>query len=98
MMRVELKEATDSLSDYTRKALKEPVVVTRGGKPVAVLRPLAEDEWEDLVVSTDPRFIELIERSRARSKPGTGTPLAEIMRKYGVKPKAKAARRSRKAR
>jgi prevent-host-death family protein len=96
MTRVELKEATDSLSDYTRKALKEPVVVTRHGKPVAVLRSLTEAEWEDFVVSTDRRFIALIERSRARHKPGTGIPLAEVMRKYGIKPKA--SRRSRKAR
>ena len=96
MTRVEMAEATDSLSDYTRKALKEPVIVTRHGKPVAVLRSLTEDEWEDFVLSTDPRFIALIERSRARYKPGTGIPLAEVMRKYGSKPKA--ARRSRKAR
>ena len=34
----------------------------RHGKPLAVLRPLSEDEWEDLVVSSDPRFIALIER------------------------------------
>jgi hypothetical protein len=45
--------------------------------------------------STDPQFIALIARSRARHKPGTGIPLAEIMSKYGVKPKA--ARRLRKA-
>ncbi len=96
MMRVELQEATDSLSEYTRKARKEPVVVTRHGKPVALLRSLTEDEWEDFVVSTDPRFIALIERSRAHSKPGTGTPLAEVMRKYGIKPKARRSRRARR--
>lgn len=96
MMRVELADATDSLSEYTRKARKEPVVVTRHGKPVAMLHSLTEDEWEDFVVSTDARFIAMIERSRARYKPGTGIPLDEIMRKYGVKPKP--SRRSRKAR
>jgi antitoxin (DNA-binding transcriptional repressor) of toxin-antitoxin stability system len=96
MTRVELNEATGSLSEYTRKARKEPVVVTRQGKPVALLRSLTEDEWEDFVVSSDPRFIAMIERSRARHKPGTGIPLADVMRKYGVKPKT--ARRSRKSR
>lgn len=96
MMRVELAEATDSLSNYTRKAGKEPVVVTRNGKPVALVRSLTQDEWEDFVVGTDPRFIALIERSRARYRPGTGIPLPEVMRKYGVKPKT--SRRSRKAR
>jgi hypothetical protein len=38
----------------------------------------------------------MMERSRARYKPGTGIPLADAMRKYSVKPKA--SRRSRKAR
>jgi antitoxin (DNA-binding transcriptional repressor) of toxin-antitoxin stability system len=96
MMRVDLKEATDSLSEYTRKARKEPVVVTRHGKPVALLRSLTQDEWEDFVISTDPRFIAMIERSRVRYKPGRGIPLAEVMRTYGIKPKA--SRRSRKTR
>jgi prevent-host-death family protein len=96
MTRVELNEATGSLSEYTRRARKEPVVVTRQGKPVALLRSLTADEWESFVVSSDPHFTAMIERSRARPKPGTGIPLADVMRKYGVKPKA--ARRSRKAR
>jgi antitoxin (DNA-binding transcriptional repressor) of toxin-antitoxin stability system len=94
MMRVELKEATDSLSEYTRKARKGPVVVTRQGKPVALLRSLTEDEWEDFVVSADPQFLTLIEHSRTRYKPGKGIPLGEVMRKYGVK--ARASRRLRK--
>lgn len=96
MMRVELQDATDSLSEYTRKARKGPVLVTRHGKPVALLRALTEDEWEDFAVGTDPGFVAMIERSRARRKPGSGTPLVEVMRKYGVK--AKASRRSRNTR
>jgi prevent-host-death family protein len=96
MTRVELSEATGSLSEYTRKARKGPVVVTRQGKPVALLRSLTADEWENFVVSSDPRFTAMIERSRVRHKPGTAIPLADVMSKYGVKPKV--ARRSRKTR
>ena len=97
MMRVEMVDATASLGEYTRKALKEPVVVMRRGKPVAALMPLREDEWEDMVVSTNPGFIALIERSRARCKPGQGIPLEEIKRKYGIKskPARKPARKPR---
>lgn len=95
MTRVELSEATGSLSEYTRRARKGPVVVTRDGKPVAVLRSLTGDEWEDFVVGTDPRFVAMIERSRARHKPGTGVPLAEAMRKYGAKPKTSRRRKAR---
>jgi prevent-host-death family protein len=94
MTRVELSEATGSLSEYTRRARKGPVVVTRGGKPVAVLRSLTGDEWEDFVVGTDPRFVAMIERSRARHKVGT-VPLAEAMRRYGAKPKTARRRKAR---
>jgi prevent-host-death family protein len=69
MTRVELKDATSSLSDYTRKARKGPVVVTRRGKPVALLRILGEDEWEacrgpaivanDVLHNDDPRALAL---------------------------------------
>lgn len=94
MMRVDIAEATASLRDYTKKALKEPVVVTRRGKPVAALTALDADDWEDLIVSTDPRFVALIERSRMLGKPGTGIPLEDVRRKYGLdrKPRRKPAR------
>ncbi len=75
MTRVELDEATASLSEYTRRARKGP---------------------ESFVVSNDPGFVAMIERSRARYKPGTGIPLAEVMRTLGIKPRA--SRRSHKAR
>ncbi len=97
MRTIDVADATATLCHYARKGgLKEALVVTRQGKPVALLRSLTADEWEDFVVSSDPRFIAMIERSRARHKPGTGIPLADVMRKYGVRPKA--ARRLRNAR
>jgi antitoxin (DNA-binding transcriptional repressor) of toxin-antitoxin stability system len=72
MTRVEMKEAVASLSSYARKAHKEPVVITRDGKPIAALMPLDKDGWEDLLVSSHPSFRRLIRRSRARCKPGQG--------------------------
>ena len=64
MTRIELRDATGSLSEYTRKARKGPVVVTRRGRPVALLRVVTDAEWEDFVVSSSPAFRRLIERSR----------------------------------
>ena len=88
MTRVEIADATASLSEYTRKMRNEPVVVTRRGRPVAALMPLSEEDWEDLVVGTHPAFVRFMRRSRARYKPGTGVPLEEIRRKHGIKPRA----------
>lgn len=39
MTRVELTEATAPLADYARQARRGPVVLTRRGRPVAMLRP-----------------------------------------------------------
>ena len=37
MKRIEMADATESLSEYARKTGRETLVVTRNGKPVAAL-------------------------------------------------------------
>jgi hypothetical protein len=75
------------------------VVVTNHGKPVMALIGIEGADLETVSLSTDPRFIALIERSRALSKPGTGVPLEEIRRKYGLpKPRKASRKRARKSR
>lgn len=98
MMRVELSGATGPLSDYARQARRAPVVITRRGKPVAILRTLTEQDWEDLVVSSDPAFQELMKRSLERFKPGSGIPLDEIEREFAVAPKNTPRRRRQRGR
>lgn len=88
MRTVELTDATASLRDYARKMRKRPLVVTRRGRPFVALLPLSEDAWEDLVVSTDPKFVALMKRSYARNKPGAGTSIADLRRECGLEPKA----------
>ena len=98
MKTLEMQQATGELASYADQVRQEPVVVTDRGKPVMALMSIENADLETVSLSTDPRFIALIERSRALYKPGTGIPLEEIKRKYAIKPKRKPARRSRKAR
>jgi|SoiMetStandDraft_2_1073263.scaffolds.fasta_scaffold274706_1 prevent-host-death family protein len=98
MKTLEMKEATGELASYAAQVRRGPVVVTDHGKPVMALMSIENADLETVSLSTDPRFIALIERSRALYKPGTGIPLDEIKRKYGIKSKPKPARRARKAR
>jgi antitoxin (DNA-binding transcriptional repressor) of toxin-antitoxin stability system len=63
---VEKKKATATLAAYADAIVSGPVVVTDSGKPVAVLVALENADLETVSLSTNPRFIELIERSRAR--------------------------------
>lgn len=89
MKTIDVAEATVSLSDYARKGLKEALVVTRGGKPVLALTPLTNGDLESVAVATNPKFMEIIERSRASHKPGTGISTGEMRRRLGLRRKRK---------
>jgi antitoxin (DNA-binding transcriptional repressor) of toxin-antitoxin stability system len=95
MKTLEIKQATGDLASYATQVRSEPVVVTDHGKPVMALLPINNADLETVSLSTDPRFIALIERSRTLYKPGTGIPLEEIRRRYSRtgKPQRKAARK-----
>ena len=88
MKTLEMSQATGELSSYADQVQVEPVVVTDHGRPVMALMGIRDADLETVRLSSDPRFIQLIERSRARYKPGNGIPLEDIRRKYGLAPKA----------
>jgi prevent-host-death family protein len=94
MKTLEMKEATGELASYERQVRRGPVVVTRRGKPIMALVSIENVDLETMSLSTDARFMVLIQRSRALYKAGTGTSLAEIKRKYAIKrPKRTRPRR-----
>jgi hypothetical protein len=65
MKTVDFAKATLPLSDYTKK---EPVIITKAGKPVAALVSITNADIETVSLSSSPKFIALIERSWARQK------------------------------
>jgi prevent-host-death family protein len=69
-----LAEVKARLSAFVDQARTEgPVVITRNGKAVAVLvAPLDDDDLERLVLARSPRFLALIEKSRASLRAGQG--------------------------
>ena len=93
MKTVEMAEATGTRSEYAKQVRTDPVVVMRCGKPVAALVPLNVEEWEGFVVSTHPKFLEIIEQSRASYKAQGGIPLEEIEREFGLKRAVSSKRR-----
>lgn len=97
MKTVEMAEATGTLSEYAKHARRHPVVVMQSGKPVAALVPLDTEEWEDFVVSTHPKFLEIIERSRASYRAHGGIPLDQIEQEFRLKGGARSpGRRGRR--
>jgi prevent-host-death family protein len=80
--KVEMSDAAAPLADLVRQARREPIVITIRGKAVAALTAIGTNtDLESLLVSNDPRFRALIERSRARNPPGTGLSTAEVRRR-----------------
>ena len=66
-----LAEVKDRLSAYIDAARESAIVVTRNGKPVALLTSIREDDDLDrLLLAHDPRFARLLEGARERVRAG----------------------------
>jgi|SRR6516164_8818124 prevent-host-death family protein len=69
------------LSAYLKDSQEGPVIVTRNGKPVAVLLAVTdEDELERLVLAHSPKFQALLERSQRQIEQTGGIPHDQFWR------------------
>jgi len=75
---VKVASATEIASDFTeylKVSQHEPVVVTRKGKPVAVLlRTEGEEDLERLLMGHSPKLQTILEAARKRFREGAGIP------------------------
>lgn len=63
------------LSAYLKASEDEPIIVTRNGKPVAVILGVSdEDELERLLLANSPRLQSLIELAKQRIDATGGLP------------------------
>ena len=84
MRTIEMEDASQTLAECARAIGTEPLVVTEHGRPVAVLLPLKNADLETLSLSSNPQFIELIERSRRRLAEEGGLSPDEVRSMLGV--------------
>lgn len=84
-MTVDMKHAKAPLAKYAREAKHGPVVVTTNGRPVAAVVSIKNADLETIALSTDPKFLALIERSRRRQARHGGISSTEIRRRLGSK-------------
>jgi len=85
MKKMEMEKATAPLLEYARDVRKHPVVLTVKGKPVAALVSVENADAETVSLSTNSRFLAVIERSRARHRAEGGISSAEMRRRLGLK-------------
>jgi antitoxin (DNA-binding transcriptional repressor) of toxin-antitoxin stability system len=95
MKKIDLREVDDELAGHIRALDGEPLVIADGDIPVAALVPLEGMDLESLYVSTNPDFVDLIERSRRRHREEGGISSEEMRRRLGI-PTGPTVPRSRK--
>jgi prevent-host-death family protein len=85
MKRVPLSEVKDDLSRYVQLAAHEEIVVTRHGRPAAVLIGFEdEDDWFDYQLEHDPRFIARMEAARQSLEAGRGLSIEQVRSELGL--------------
>ena len=79
MKKIALSEVKDDLSRVLRLAETEEIVITRHGKPAAVLIGFrSEDDWFDYRLESDPRFLARVDSARRSLRAGRGVRLDEV--------------------
>jgi prevent-host-death family protein len=86
---VALGKAKNELSAYVDEAQRDRVLVTRHGRPAALIIGVEGEEFEDLMTRSDPDFWEMLERRRKASKTISAD---EMRRRLGVTKKRRPKR------
>ena len=81
MKTVTVRELQKRVKACVDDAQRDRVIVTRHGKPAAVLVGVQGEDWDAVVVQTDPKFWRLI---RARRRQPT-LALGQLKRRVGIK-------------
>lgn len=81
---LEMSEAPKALSEHVLKVRKEPLLVTRNGKPLAALLSVEGEDVESLSLALNQKFMAVIEKSRNSIKKRGGIPEQELRRGLGL--------------
>ncbi len=65
---VPLNEVKNRFSTYLELSKREDIVVTKNGRPAAILHAVTDEDIEDYLFESDPRFIARIEALRQKLK------------------------------
>jgi prevent-host-death family protein len=85
-----LADVKARFSAYVKKAQDGPVVVTRNGRPVAVLLSISdEDDLERILLAHSPRFQAILDKAEQRIMETGGIEHDEFWKLVEAEPEAK---------
>ena len=74
-----MAEVKDDFSRYLKLAASEEIVITRHGKPAAVLIGFdSEDDWFEYRLAHHPEFLARVSEARRSIASGAGIPLETV--------------------
>ena len=82
MKLLEKDQAIASLAEYVDEVGQDAIVVTSEGKPIAVLTGLGNGDIESVSLSTNSKFMSIIERARRRYKDEGGGSSEDVRRMF----------------
>ncbi len=88
----ELKARASEVIERSEKG--ERFLVTKRGKPVSILLPLDDSEFEDFILANSPELVRLRERARREYEQGRAIPW-DVLKRGGPRQDARRARRTR---
>jgi prevent-host-death family protein len=67
MKKATVQDLQKHAEEFVARAQKDRVVITRQGRPAAVLVGVNQQDWESVVLQTDPKFWKLIHTRRKQA-------------------------------
>jgi hypothetical protein len=75
---VALEKTTMTVAELAELAKEGPVVLTQAGHPVVAVKDLSGSDWESISLTSNPKFMALIEESRRSYRDSGGISLEDL--------------------
>ena len=90
MKTIELSQVA-ALTPHVQPGSHEPVILTENGQTIAAIVPADEQDVESLLLSINPKFQAILERSQRRLESEGGLSSAEVRGQLGLPSKKSAS-------
>lgn len=104
MRTLDMRKVPAPFLESIRNLGQDPVILTLGKNPIGVFLPVQDADLETVSLSFNPRFLEIIERSKRNLYEQGGISQEELCRELGIpvkpsrRPRAEEARPKSKGR
>lgn len=74
-----VRELKNKTSEILRKAEKEAVIITSRGKPRAIISGVSENDFEDYLIESNPKLIDMLKEAKKEYLTKGGMSLEEYL-------------------